>query len=229
MDCRVDFLVNKSEFFKSSFLVKEGFIARENFTSMVAIVGLADAVNNLLQKEGLNETFGKSKRGDEIGLMIMDKIDEMVKAHDAPYVERTGGHYLLHAQVGASILEEDKDNTPAHRIKVGQEPDLPIHLNQAAQFHKYFPAGTGDLFAFDQTYLDHPAAVLDIIKGAFHKGMRYISCYMQNSDLIRVTGYLVKKSEVEKTRKNQTVLRNTAWFGKGTEDNAHVFERRTRS
>ncbi|MDY0287668.1 MAG: DUF3029 family protein [Sphaerochaeta sp.] len=49
---------------------------------------------------------------------------------------------------------------------------------------------------------------------------------MENSDLIRVTGYLVKKSEVEKAKNNQVVLQNTAWFGKGSEENNSVFGRR---
>ncbi|OKQ05183.1 hypothetical protein BLA58_01790, partial [Haemophilus influenzae] len=45
-------------------------------------------------------------------------------------------------------------------------------------------------------------AVVDIIDGAFSLGYRYITTYLKNTDLIRVTGYLVKKSEVEKCRIN---------------------------
>ena len=227
-DKRITYLVEKSHFFESSFLIKEGFLRRENFTSMIGVVGLADAVNTFLQQENCNETFGQSKRGDEIGHAIMQKLDSLVSAHHGVYVERTGGHYLLHAQVGASLSDEDKRNTPAHRIKVGQEPILPLHLTQAAAFHRYFPSGTGDLFAFDQTSLDHLDAVLDIIKGAFHQGMRYITTYLQNTDLIRVTGYLVKKSEIEKASNGNAVLHDTTWFGKGTQENADVFNRRTR-
>lgn len=226
MDERIDFVVQKSNFFESNFLVKEGFLARDKFTSMIAIVGLADAVDNLLQKEGLNETFGTSERGDEIALAIMDKVKEINDAHETKYMERTNDHYLLHAQVGAQITPEDVDNTPAHRVKVGEEPILPIHINQASKFYKYFDAGTGDLYPFDQTYIDHPDAVLDIIKGAFHQGTRYITTYVENSDLIRVTGYLVKKSEVEKANNDKAVLRNTTWFGKGSEEYNSVFERR---
>ncbi len=54
------------------------------------------------QCEGLNETFGKSVRGDEISTAIMDKLKEITDAHEGVYVERTGNRYLLHAQVGAS-------------------------------------------------------------------------------------------------------------------------------
>lgn len=229
MDKRHSYIVEKSNFFETNFLVKEGFIKRENFTGMFAIVGLADAVNTLLKLEGLDETFGKSARGDEMAHAILGKIEDEIQAHEGKYSERTNNRYLFHAQVGASIHEEDKDNTPAHRIRVGEEPILVEQLIQSAPFHKYFPSGTGDLFAFDQTSLDHLDAVLDIIKGSFKLGYRYITTYLQNSDLIRVTGYLVKRSEVEKARCDQAVLRDTTWFGSGTDENAHVFTRSTRN
>ncbi|WGE69771.1 YjjI family glycine radical enzyme [Actinobacillus equuli subsp. haemolyticus] len=228
MDKRHKFLVEESNFFETDFLVKEGFIKRTNFTSMIAIVGLADATNHLLQKEGLNETFYQSKRGDEIATLIMDKLKEINDAHQGLYVERTNNQYLLHAQVGASNHAEDKMNTPAHRIRVGEEPTLLAHLKQSAPFHKYFPSGTGDLFAFDQTYTDHLDAVVDIIDGSFANGYRYITTYLKNTDLIRVTGYLVKKSEVERYRKGEAVLRDTSWYGAGTDDCAKVFDRQLR-
>ncbi|RRC94308.1 YjjI family glycine radical enzyme [Erysipelotrichaceae bacterium OH741_COT-311] len=228
MDKRHRFLVEKSNYFKTDFLTKEGFLKRDNFTSMIAIVGLADAVNHFLALEGISETFGSSTRGDEIATMIMEKLKEVNDNHEGVYVERTKNRYLLHAQVGAGLHEEDKNNTPAHRVKVGQEPMLLDHLKQSAPFHKYFPSGTGDLFAFDQTYVDHLDAVVDIIDGAFALGYRYITTYLKNTDLIRVTGYLVKKSEVEKYRKGEVVLRDTTWYGSQTDDNAQVFDRSLR-
>jgi YjjI family glycine radical enzyme len=228
MDKRISYIVEKSNFFESSFLEKEAFISKENFTGMFAIIGLADAVNHILSLEGLDESFGSSSRGDEVGHMIMKAVQAEVDQHEGKYVSRTGNRYLLHAQVGASLHDEDMDNTPAHRVKVGQEPSLVEHLKQSAPFHQYFPSGTGDLFAFDQTYVDNPDAVVDIINGAFDSVYRYITTYMKNTDLIRVTGYLVKKSEVEKLREDQVVLRDTTWFGMGTEDMAHVFDRKLR-
>lgn len=228
MDKRHKFLVEESNFFNTDFLVKEGFIKASNFSSMFAIVGLADATNHLLKCEGLDETFGQSKRGDEIATLIMEKLQEVTNAHKGVYVERTNGTYLLHAQVGASIHDEDRANNPAHRIRVGQEPALLQHLKQSAPFHKYFPSGTGDLFAFDQSYVDHLDAVVDIIDGAFANNYRYITTYLKNTDLIRVTGYLVKKSEVEKFRNGEAVMRDTTWFGSGTDECAQVFNRKLR-
>ncbi len=228
MDKRISYIVEQSNFFETNFLVKEGFIKRENFTGMFAIVGLADATNRLLQLEGLNETFGMSARGNEIGHLIMQAIKREVDNHVGMYSERTGNRYLMHAQVGASICEEDHCNTPAHRVRVGEEPPLLEHLKQSAPFHQYFPSGTGDLFAFDQTYLDQLDAIVDIIDGAFKLNYRYITTYLKDTDLIRVTGYLVKKSEVEKARGGNAVLRDTTWFGSGTDECAQVFDRKRR-
>src|SRR5699024_4328936 len=45
MNERVRFLVEESEFFESSFLVKEGLIHKDNFIGMFGIVGLADCTN----------------------------------------------------------------------------------------------------------------------------------------------------------------------------------------
>jgi len=229
MDKRIRYMVEKSNFFESSFLVDEGFIHKDNFTAMFGLVGLADAVNYFLELEGISETFGMSHRGDEIAHIIMSEIDTIVREHKGVYVSRTQGIYLLHAQVGATLHEEDKSNTPAHRIKVGQEPSLLDHLKQSAPFHQYFKSGTGDLFAFDQTYLDHLDAVVDIIEGSFHLGYRYITTYLKNTDLVRVTGYLVKKSEVEKARQNKAVLSDTTWFGSGMDTFTQVFDRELRT
>lgn len=229
MDKRIRYMVEKSNFFESSFLVEEGFIDKHNFTAMFGIVGLADAVNYLLEKEDVKETYGVSTRGDEIAHLIMTQIDSIVAQHEGAYVSRTQGKYLLHAQVGATIHEEDKSNTPAHRVKVGQEPSLLDHLKQSAPFHQYFKSGTGDLFAFDQTYLEHLDAVVDIIEGSFELGYRYITTYLKNTDLVRVTGYLVKKSEVEKARQNKAVLSDTTWFGAGMDTFTHVFDRELRT
>lgn len=228
IDKRIKFLVEKSNFFNTSFLIKEGFLKRENFSAMFGIVGLADAVNYILKLEGLNEKFGTSQRGDEIGHSILDLIQNIANSHEAVYCERTNNRYLMHAQVGASLSPEDYNNTPAHRITVGDEPVLPIHIKQASPFHEYFTSGTGDLFALDQTYLNKLESVLDIIEGAFASGARYITMYLHNTDLIRVTGYLVKKSEAKKVDCGAAVLRDTDIMGHDSNERAHTFERRVR-
>ena len=227
MDKRVDFIVNKSNFFKTSFLLDESFIKKENFTSMIAIVGLFECVNHLLSANVKAKQFGFNANADDLAHQILQFIDKLVSQHYAPLV--IDNKYVLHAQVGASLSDEDYFNTPAHRLKVGEEPMLYDHIKQIAPFHQYFSSGVGDLFAFDQTYSTKPEALKPIIAAAFKYGMRYISLYQKDSDLIRVTGYLVKKSEVAKFESGQVVLRDTEIFGSGTNKCANVFKREVKT
>ncbi len=218
MDTRINFLVEESDFFNGHFMVQEGFLNLDRFVGMFGFLGLADSVNHFLKLEGINETFGQSERGDEIATLILDYIDGRINSYKAVYSAMSNDKYLLHAQVGTSNNESDKYNTPAHRIRVGQEPELPDHILSASKYHKYFPAGTGDLFNFDQTYENRTEPILDMIKGAFKLDVRYISPYLVNQDLVRVTGYLVKRSEVEKIKNGGSAYRDTATFGYGMEE-----------
>ena len=74
----------------------------------------------------------------------------------------------------------------------------------------------------------NPSSILDIIKGAFKEGMRYFSVYSTDADVIRITGYLVKKSEMEKLYKNEQVIQQTVVFGLGARENSKILERKVR-
>ncbi len=226
MDARVRFEVEESGFFENHFLAKEGFIKRERFTAMFGMVGLAECVNLLMEKEGKAGRFGHDEAANDLGVEIMEIINDFNSHHEAPYCEVTGGHYLLHAQVG---LAEDQHVTPGTRIPIGEEPkELIDQLQVLSRFHKYFPSGTGDIFPIDMTVHKNPEFVLDIIKGAFKQELRYLSFYSSDSDVIRVTGYLVKRSEMEKLDGGLAVLQNTAGLGVGASKNGHILERKIR-
>jgi YjjI family glycine radical enzyme len=226
MDARIRFEVEESGFFESNFLAKEGFIHRDRFTAMYGMVGLAECVNILLEKEGKQGRFGHDENATVLGVEIMNQIDAFNKNHVNPYCEVTGGHFLLHAQVG---IADDVNITPGTRIPIGEEPkELIDQLKVLAHFHKYFPSGTGDIFPIDMTVHKNPEFVLDIIKGSFKLDLRYLSFYADNSDVIRVTGYLVKRSEMEKLDQGQAVLQNTTGLGLGASKNGHILERKVR-
>ncbi len=227
MDERVRFIVEKSGFFESNFLATEGLIHRDRFTAMFGLIDLAGAVNVLLEKEGVQgERFGHSDRADQLGVRIMDAINDFVLHHDAPYCEATGGHYLLHAQVG---LAQDTGTSPGHRIPIGEEPaELIDHLRNINLYQKYFVSGAGDIFPIDTTVHNNPAFVKDVIRGAFGMDIRYLSFYSNDSDLVRVTGYLVKRSEVEKLSAGKNVRQNTTGLGMGARNNGKAFDRRIR-
>ncbi|SDY91713.1 glycine radical enzyme, YjjI family [Proteiniborus ethanoligenes] len=225
MDERVKFIVEESGFFETHFLVKEGLLNKDRFTAMFGMFGLAEAVNYFINSEVQSDRFGHSQRANELGVKIIAKLEEEVNKHNAPYCQISDSKYLLHAQVG---IETDYGISPGCRIPIGEEPDLNIHIPQTAMFHKYFPSGIGDIFPFEETAKKNPESILDIIKGAFREGMRYFSLYSSDSDVIRITGYLVKKSDMEKLARGEQVLQDTVVLGLGSANNARILERKVR-
>ena len=226
MDARIKFEVEESGFFENNFLAKEGFIHRDRFSGMYGLVGLADCVNILFEKEGIKGRFGHDEAANDLGVEIMEIIKEFNLNHKNKYCEGTNGHFLLHAQVG---LAEDENVTPGTRIPIGEEPEELIdQLNVLKKFHKYFTSGTGDIFPIDMTVHRNPEYVLDIIKGSFKMDLRYLSFYSSDSDVIRVIGYLVKRSELEKLAGGEAVLQDTTALGLGAARNGHILERKVR-
>ncbi len=224
MDKRVKFIVEESTFFKHNFLATEGFVTQENFTGMFGLVGLAECCNHLLGITDNKKGFGMNEAATQLGVRIMDAIEKRVSEHEAPYCEAFGHRYRLHAQVG--IDTDGMDDSPGTRIPIFAEPGILDQLEVNEIFHKYFPTGTGDIFKFEETYLRTPEAVLPIIKGSLARGLRYFSGYLENNDVVRVTGYLVKKSEIEKLRARKQSLNNVTVFGKGAQDGGHALDRR---
>jgi len=220
MDRRIAYIVEEALFFETNFLATEGFIEREKFTGMFGIVGLAECVNELS-----DERFGHSDKADKLGVEILDRLEELVYAHTGKYCSFFDNKYLLHAQVG---IDTDYDCSAGCRIPIGDEIEISDHLLQASHYHPYFPTGIGDIFVFDKTYKKNIPALMDLLDGAFKHNMRYLTFHSSDSDLIKVTGYLVKKSEVDKLSKGESVLRDTTALGKGANEGTHVFERMVR-
>ena len=222
---RIRYIVEESTFFESNFLVKEGFINKDRFTSMFGLVGLAECVNILLKAERLEDKFGHSQAADDLGVRIMDFMEEFINNFESKHCKVTNERLLLHAQVG---IGDDINISPGSRIPIGEEPELWKHLKQTARFHKYFPSGVGDIFPFEINAMNNPEFILNIIQGAFKEGMRYFSLYSSDADVIRITGYLVKKSEIEKLNRGEATLQDTVVLGQGQVNNGKVLERMVR-
>lgn len=224
MNERIRFIVEESGFFESNFLVKEGLLSKDRFLGMFGVTGLAECVNALLREQG--KKYGQDPEADDLGVRIMNRINELVPQYKALYSPVCGDQFLLHAQVG---LDSDQGITSGVRIPIGDEPvSFADHLRHSSKFHHYFPAGVGDIFPIASNVHQNPAALLDVVKGAFSLGVQYMSFYSADTDLIRITGFLVKRSEMEKYRKHEAVLQNTTQLGAPNYDKNHLAERKVR-
>ena len=225
MNERIRFLVEESNFFETSFLSREGFISRDKFLAMFGVVGLAECTNLLIDDP--DKIYGSDQEADQLADQIMQVIAEYAETSKALYSEVFHDHFALHAQVG---IDSDHGITSGVRIPVGMEPErMYDHLRHSARFHRFFPTGCADIFSFDPTGRNNPAAMLDIVKGAFSLGDKYISFYASDSDLVRITGYLVKRSEMEKYYEGEAVLQNTVHLGGDNYRNAHLENRKVRA
>ncbi len=222
---RIRFIVEESPFFKSNFLITEEFVKLEKFTAMFGLVGLAECVNSFIDAADQKNRFGHNDTANSMGLEIIEKLQQEVNKFNSKYCTITNNKFLLHAQVG---INDDKGITPGCRIPVGDEPELFKQIQVEAKFHKFFPSGIGNIYLFEPTAKNNPESIHDILKGAFKLGMRYFSVHSSDSDVIRISGYLVKKSEIAKLNKGKQVLKGTVVLGKGAVENLSVLERKIR-
>ena len=225
MNSRVKFLVEKSGFFDTDFLVTEGLVARDHFIGMYGIAGLCDCVNCLCADKGYR--YGHDREADDLADQIMSIIEKKVNELPALYSEYSGGHFMLHAQAG---LATDIGVTSGVRIIVGDEPEnLLDHFNHSCRFHRFFTSGCSDIFPVDVTAERNPASLLDIVKGAFAKGDKYCAFYGADGDMVRITGYLVKKSDLEKYDSGEVVLQDNVINGSSNYRLNRLKDRKVRS
>jgi YjjI family glycine radical enzyme len=206
MEAKIRFLVEDTPFFKTHFLVREGFIEQDRFLGLFGVVGLCECVNTLMEKEHRQGRFGPDEEANRLGLKVMERLKAEVERFTSAYSPVWNHHFALHAQVGA---EGDEGISPGARIAIGSEIPLYDHLRQAGLYHPFFSTGVGDIFPFESTAAANPGAILDIFKGSFRTGVRYISTYAADSDLVRVTGFLVKRSDVEKFKAGEAIVNET--------------------
>jgi YjjI family glycine radical enzyme len=191
---------------------------------MFGVTGLAEAVNTLLKDKNLK--YGRDQEADDLGNKIMDKIKDIVSSFKALYTPLTENHFMLHAQVG---LDSDTGITSGVRIPIGDEPEsFRDHLIHSARYHKYFPAGVGDIFPIASHVKQNLDSLVDIVKGAFSIGVHYMSFYSSDTDLVRITGYLVKRSEMEKYFKDMAVIHQTTALGALNYKANHLEKRKVR-
>ena len=192
-EARIRSLVEDQRFFESHWLAAEGLIDIERFSAMFGIFGLAEAVSTLLSYDGLDARYVHDEIANEWSYRIIERCAELVATRPLPYCNGGGGHAYLHSQGG---LDSDVGVTAGTRIPVGDEPGMRQHITACAPHHRHFASGISDIFHVDETACRNPQAMVDIIKGAFTVGMRDFTFNLDSNEFIRITGYLVRKSDL---------------------------------
>ncbi|MFN8195747.1 MAG: YjjI family glycine radical enzyme [Nocardioidaceae bacterium] len=193
MEARIRSLVEHQRFFETSWLAAEGLVDIDRFSAMFGIFGLAEAVNLLMDHEGVDARYGHDDPANQAGYRIVERVAELVAQRPQPYCAGGSGRAYLHSQSGIDL---DHDVTAGTRIPVGEEPGMREHIMMSAPHHRHFASGVSDIFHVDETTTRNPQAMVDIIRGAFRVGMRDFTFNLDDNEFIRITGYLVRKSDL---------------------------------
>jgi YjjI family glycine radical enzyme len=220
-EARVRSLVEQQRFFDTHWLAQEGLVSLDRFSAMFGIFGLAEAVNLLVAYEGGSGRYGHDAQADAVSYRLTARVAELVAARPMPYCEGGSGRCYLHSQSGIDL---DTDVTAGTRIPVGEEPSMLEHISTCAPHHHLFASGISDVFHVDDTAVRNPEAVVDIIRGAFATGMRDFTFNLDSNEFIRITGYLVRKSDLVDID-TQGARHSSDYLAAGSEAAYHLTQR----
>lgn len=225
-EARVRSLVEDQRFFETHWLATEGLIDIERFSAMFGIFGLAECVNLLMAHEGLDRDgearYGHDAVADALAARVVARVAELVAARPMPYCAGGDGHCYLHSQGGIDL---DDHVTAGTRIPVGDEPGMLEHITTCAPHHRLFAAGISDIFHVDETAVRNPQAIVDIIRGAFATGMRDFTFNLDSNEFVRITGYLVRKSDLAAIADHGAARHSSDALAAGSENAYHLTQR----
>lgn len=209
IEARVRYLVEEARFYEHSFLVREALLRPERFTAMLGIFGLAELVNGLLG----DKRYGRDDEAAELAHRVVGIIADHVERREVPHCRN--GRATLHAQSG---IGDDVGVTAGARVTIGEDPELVDHILTVAPHHHRFPSGISDIFALESSVRANPAAIVDVAKGAFAHGMREITFNVEGCDLVRVTGYMVRLSDINRLRREGSRINSTVLGAQSVEN-----------
>lgn len=217
IEARTRYIVEGAGFFESSWLAHEGLVSPDRMTAMFGIYGLAEAVQVLADRR-----YGHDDEADALANDVVVSLYDLVAARPIEHLHGTGGRALLHSQAG---IDTDDGVTAGARVPIGEEPPLARHLRAVTPNHRWFPAGVSDVLAFDETARRNPEAVVDVVRGAFATGMRDLTFNLDSNDFIRITGYLVRKSDLAALHASGGARHGSTLLGAGSVERSHVDQR----
>ena len=221
IEARIRYLVEEARFYDHDFLATEGLISLDRFSAMYGVYGLAEAVDLLMEHQGKDGRYGHDPEANDLSYRITRALKAFVNDRPMPYCEGNAGRCFLHSQSG---IDSDLEVTAGTRIPIGDEPEMFEHIVAVTPHHDLFDAGVSDIFHVEDTARRNPQAMVDIIRGALGGGMRDFTFNLATNGFIRITGYLVRKSDIEGFDAHGARHGSTT-FAAGSVKNSHVTER----
>ena len=99
------------------------------------------------------------------------------------------------------------------RTDHGHELDPVSHVQALAPHHQYCPSSISEVLTLDATVKANPDAVLDLCKGALACGLREFTANVGGNDLVRVTGHMIRLSDVARYNTDKGARTNTTALG----------------
>ncbi len=225
-EARIRSLVEDQRFFETHWLAAEGLIDIDRFSAMFGVFGLAECVNLLMAYEGRDRDgearYGHDADADALAVRVVERVAGLVAERPMPYCEGGAGRCYLHSQGGIDL---DDAVTAGTRVPVGDEPGMLEHIETCAPHHHLFAAGVSDIFHVDDSAVRNPAAMVDVIRGAFASGMRDFTFNLDSNEFVRITGYLVRKSDLAAIAEHGAARHTSDHLAAGSEEAYHLTER----
>jgi YjjI family glycine radical enzyme len=184
---------------------------------------MAEAVNHLQDLAGRTGRYGHDAEANALGHRISARLAELVDREPMEHIWR--GVAMLHAQAG---LSSDAGTTPGVRIPYGSEPDPVSHVQALLPHHRHYISGVSEILTLDETVRANPEAVFQLAKGALQLGFREFTANVTGNDLVRVTGFMIRLSDVKLYNAARGSRVNTTALGAEAAETVHILDRKPR-
>ena len=87
------------------------------------------------------------------------------------------------------------------------------HVRALLPQHAYYLSGVSEILTLDETVRANPEAVFQLAKGALAMGFREFTANVAGNDLVRVTGYMIRLSDVKLYNEGKGSRTNTTGLG----------------
>ena len=92
---------------------------------------------------------------------------------------------------------------------------ISYHAHHTSSTERDEILGISTVLEFDQTAKENPQAVLDVIHAAHSMGIRALSIGSSYSDFIRVSGWLIRQSELDRAKDEKALRHSSSYLGAG--------------